>query len=122
VWWTTPERPHGRWLRAIPLLRWEYGVDQKTSSGSFQIRVTNKLLPKTLWATFDTYDQATPPPRWPISTTGRECEVTDQCLQLFGAYGYMSEYQIARLCADARVQKIYGGTNEIQRELVGRQL
>ncbi len=55
-------------------------------------------------------------------TTERQCEVTDQCLQLFGGYGYMKEYQIARLYADARVQKIYGGTNEIQRELVGRRL
>jgi acyl-CoA dehydrogenase len=55
-------------------------------------------------------------------TTERQCEVTDQCLQLWGGYGYMREYQIARLYADARVQKIYGGTNEIQRELVGRQL
>jgi acyl-CoA dehydrogenase len=54
--------------------------------------------------------------------TERQCEVTDQCLQLFGGYGYMKEYPIARLYADARVQKIYGGTNEIQRELVGRQL
>ncbi|MES3021558.1 MAG: acyl-CoA dehydrogenase family protein [Pseudomonadota bacterium] len=54
--------------------------------------------------------------------TERQCEVTDQCLQLFGGYGYMKEYPIARLYADARVQKIYGGANEIQRELVGRQL
>jgi len=54
--------------------------------------------------------------------TERQCEVTDQCLQLFGGYGYMKEYPIARLYADARVQRIYGGTNEIQRELVGRQL
>ena len=54
--------------------------------------------------------------------TERQCEVMDQCLQLFGGYGYMKEYPIARMYADARVQRIYGGTNEIQRELVGRQL
>lgn len=54
--------------------------------------------------------------------TERQCEVVDKCLQLFGGYGYMKEYPIARLYADARVQRIYGGTNEIQRELVGRQL
>jgi acyl-CoA dehydrogenase len=54
--------------------------------------------------------------------TERQCEVMDQCLQLFGGYGYMKEYPIARLYADARVQRIYGGANEIQRELVGRQL
>ncbi|MES2257042.1 MAG: acyl-CoA dehydrogenase family protein [Pseudomonadota bacterium] len=54
--------------------------------------------------------------------TERQCEVMDKCLQLFGGYGYMKEYPIARLYADARVQRIYGGTNEIQRELVGRAL
>jgi acyl-CoA dehydrogenase len=54
--------------------------------------------------------------------TERQCEVIDRCLQFFGGYGYMKEYPIARLYADARVQRIYGGANEIQRELVGRQL
>ena len=54
--------------------------------------------------------------------TERQGEVVDKCLQLFGGYGYMKEYPIARMYADARVQRIYGGTNEIQRELVGRQL
>jgi predicted AAA+ superfamily ATPase len=46
-------------------------------------------------------------------TTDKQAKVTDECLQLFGGYGYMLEYPIARLYADARVQKIYGGTNEI---------
>ncbi|WP_321916113.1 MULTISPECIES: acyl-CoA dehydrogenase family protein [unclassified Paraburkholderia] len=54
--------------------------------------------------------------------TERQGEVMDKCLQLFGGYGYMKEYPIARMYADARVQRIYGGTNEIQRELVGRSL
>jgi len=54
--------------------------------------------------------------------TERQGEVMDKCLQLFGGYGYMKEYPIARLYADARVQRIYGGTNEIMRELVGRSL
>jgi alkylation response protein AidB-like acyl-CoA dehydrogenase len=43
--------------------------------------------------------------------------VIDECLQLFGGYGYMMEYPIAELYADARVQRIYGGTNEIMKEL-----
>ncbi len=55
-------------------------------------------------------------------STERQCEVMDQCLQLFGGYGYMKEYPIARLYADARVQRIYAGTNEVQRELVARHL
>ena len=46
----------------------------------------------------------------------------DQCVQLFGGYGYMHEYPIARAWADARVQRIYGGTNEIMKELISRNL
>ncbi|ANI91269.1 acyl-CoA dehydrogenase family protein [Dietzia timorensis] len=54
--------------------------------------------------------------------TEKQCEVTDRCLQLFGGYGYMREYPIARMYAGARVQKIYGGTNEIMKELIARSL
>ena len=52
--------------------------------------------------------------------TEKQCKTMDECLQLFGGYGYMSEYPIARMYADARVQKIYGGTNEIMKELASR--
>ncbi|MEV4117930.1 acyl-CoA dehydrogenase family protein [Micromonospora sp. NPDC049645] len=54
--------------------------------------------------------------------TDGQCEVVDRCLQLFGGYGYTTEYPIARMYADARVQKIYGGTNEIMKELIARAL
>ncbi len=54
--------------------------------------------------------------------TERQGEVIDRCLQLFGGYGYMNEYPIARLYTESRITRIYGGTNEIQRELVGRSL
>ncbi|HEY4066253.1 MAG TPA: acyl-CoA dehydrogenase family protein [Burkholderiaceae bacterium] len=54
--------------------------------------------------------------------TEQQCRVLDECLQLFGGYGYMSEYPIARMYADARVQKIYGGANEVMKELIGRRL
>ena len=49
-------------------------------------------------------------------------QVMDDCLQLFGGYGFMMEYPIARAYADARVQRIYGGTNEIMKELIARSL
>lgn len=49
-------------------------------------------------------------------------KVTDECLQLFGGYGYMNEYPIARMYRDARVQRIYGGTNEIMKVLISRTL
>ncbi|MHA7985363.1 acyl-CoA dehydrogenase family protein [Rathayibacter sp. CAU 1779] len=52
--------------------------------------------------------------------TEREWEVLDTCLQLHGGYGYMVEYPIARAWADARVHRIYGGTNEIMRDIVSR--
>ncbi len=54
--------------------------------------------------------------------TERQSEVIDRCVQFFGGYGYMNEYPIARLWAEQRVMRIYGGANEIQRELVGRSL
>ncbi|MEU8180025.1 acyl-CoA dehydrogenase family protein [Micromonospora sp. NPDC049044] len=54
--------------------------------------------------------------------TEGQCEVIDRCLQIFGGYGYTTEYPIARMYADARVQKIYGGTNEIMKELIARAL
>jgi long-chain-acyl-CoA dehydrogenase len=48
------------------------------------------------------------------------CEIIDECVQLFGGYGYMNEYPIARMYADARVSKIFGGTNEIMKDLISR--
>ena len=54
--------------------------------------------------------------------TDTQCEIMDQLLQLFGGYGYMQEYPISRFFVDARVQKIYGGTNEIMKEIVARAL
>ena len=54
--------------------------------------------------------------------TDIECQVIDRCLQLFGGYGYMNEYRIGRMYRDARVQRIYGGTNEIMKMLIARSL
>lgn len=51
-----------------------------------------------------------------------QCKIIDQCLQLHGGYGYMNEYRIARAYRDARVQPIYGGTNEIMKEIIGRSM
>ena len=49
-----------------------------------------------------------------------QCKVMDECVQLFGGYGYMWEYPITRAYADARVQRIYGGTNDIMKEVITR--
>ena len=66
-----------------------------------------------------TTEQASAGKYWATDAQNR---VVDRCLQVFGGYGYMVEYPIARLYADARVQKIYGGTNEIMKELISRGL
>jgi acyl-CoA dehydrogenase len=53
-------------------------------------------------------------------TTDALCKVVDECLQLHGGYGYMNEYPIARMYADARVGRIYGGANEVMKEIIAR--
>ena len=58
--------------------------------------------------------------KWWVTET--EKKVIDRCLQLFGGWGYMEEYPIARAYRDARVQTIYGGTTEIMKEIIGRSL
>ena len=55
-------------------------------------------------------------------TTQKQCEIIDECLQFFGGYGYMMEYPIAKMYADSRVQKIYGGSNEIMKMLIAREI
>jgi acyl-CoA dehydrogenase len=55
-----------------------------------------------------------------LATTEMQFRIADNCLQLFGGYGYMTEYPISRHFADARVQRIYGGTSEIMKEVIAR--
>jgi len=56
------------------------------------------------------------------AATEMQCKTIDDCLQLFGGYGYTAEYPISRFYTDARIQRIYGGTSEIMRELVARSI
>ncbi|CAN7775876.1 acyl-CoA dehydrogenase family protein [Variovorax sp. LjRoot84] len=81
---------------------------------SFVNDCTQRLLDGTL------EDEAAYMAKWWCSE--QQCRVTDECLQLFGGYGYMVEYPIARLYADARIQKIYGGANEVMKDLIARKL
>jgi len=55
-----------------------------------------------------------------LSSTEMQCQAADQCLQLFGGYGYTTEYPISRFYVDARVQTIYAGTSEIMKEMIAR--
>jgi alkylation response protein AidB-like acyl-CoA dehydrogenase len=54
--------------------------------------------------------------------TEAEWEILDRCLQLHGGYGYINEYEIAKLWRDGRVQRLYGGTSEVMKDIVGRSL
>jgi long-chain-acyl-CoA dehydrogenase len=54
--------------------------------------------------------------------TELEWEIIDRCLQMFGGYGYINEYEISALWRDARIQRLYGGTTEIMKDLIGRKL
>lgn len=78
----------------------------------------NDCIQRLLDGTLD--DEAAYMAKWWCSE--QQCRVTDDCLQLFGGYGYMVEYPIARMYADSRVQRIYGGTTEIMKELIARKL
>lgn len=78
----------------------------------------NDCIQRLLDGTLD--DEAAYMAKWWCSE--QQCKVTDECLQLFGGYGYMVEYPIARLYADSRVQRIYGGTTEILKDLIARKL
>ncbi len=55
-------------------------------------------------------------------TTELQVRVADRCLQLHGGYGYMSEYPVSRAFVDARIQTIYGGTTEIMKEIIGKEM
>ena len=81
---------------------------------SFINDCTQRLLDGTL------DDEAAYMAKW--WCTEQQCRVTDECLQLFGGYGYMAEYPIARMYAASRVQKIYGGANEVMKDLIARKL
>ena len=78
----------------------------------------NDCIQRLLDGTLD--DEAAYMAKWWCSE--QQGKVVDECLQLFGGYGYMAEYPIARLYADARVQRIYGGATEIMKDLIARKL
>ena len=54
--------------------------------------------------------------------TDKQCEIADRCLQLHGGYGYMREYPVSRAFVDARIQTIYGGTTEIMKTIIAKDL
>ena len=87
-----------------------------------KLDVAHAYLDRCVTAAVDgelTADEAAGAKWW---ATELQWEIVDRCLQLHGGYGYINEYEIARLWRDARVQRLYGGTTEIMKEIVGRGL
>ena len=87
----------------------EIGIGQVFVDRCIELQLHNKLAP----------DAAAAAKYW---TSDLLCKVVDECVQLHGGYGYMLEYPIARAYIDSRASKIYGGTNEIMKELIARTL
>ena len=87
----------------------EIAIGQVFVDRCIELQLKNKLAP----------DAAAAAKYW---TSDLLCKVVDECVQLLGGYGYMLEYPIARAYIDSRASKIYGGTNEIMKELIARTL
>ena len=92
------------------------------SACSTDVEAAQAMLDRAVTLHVDGELSAPDAARVKLFCTEMQARVIDRCLQLFGGYGYMMEYPIARAYADARVSRIYGGANEIMRELIGRSL
>jgi acyl-CoA dehydrogenase len=95
-----------------------FGLAERATTAHIVRGFVNDCIQRLLDGTLD--DEAAYMAKW--WCTEQQCKVTDECLQLFGGYGYMDDYPIARLYADSRVQRIYGGTTEIMKDLIARKL
>ncbi|MGI5192900.1 acyl-CoA dehydrogenase family protein [Streptomyces sp. CA-288835] len=87
-----------------------------------QLNVARVYLDGCIMALVDgelTADEAAAAKYW---TTETGWQAIDRCMQLFGGYGYVNEYEIARIWRDSRVQRVFGGTSEIMQEIIGRSL
>jgi long-chain-acyl-CoA dehydrogenase len=87
-----------------------------------ELEAARSLLDRCILAYNDGTFTAVDAAKVKLFTTEVQARVVDKCIQLHGGYGYMIEYPIAKAYLDARVQRIYGGTNEIQRQIIGRAL
>ncbi len=114
--YTRERRAFGKTLFELQYTRFKLAEvkTQATVGRSFVDACVIRVMAGTMDA-----DTAAMAKLWTTETLGK---AVDECLQLFGGYGYMMEYPIARLYADARVQRIYGGASEIMKEIVARSL
>lgn len=87
-----------------------------------KLQVTRTFVDRCIQGAVDgdlTSEEAAAAKWW---ATEVQWEITDRCMQLFGGYGYINEYEIAQLWKDARVQRLYGGTTEVMKDIIGRSL
>ena len=87
-----------------------------------QVRVQKAFMDQCITLLADNKLDAVTASMAKLHSTELQGKVADECLQFFGGYGYMTEYRIAREFVDARVQRIYGGTSEIMKEIISREL
>ena len=106
----------GQSLSALQNTRFEL-ADMKT-----EIELNRALLEKYIARYQDGVLTTTEASMCKLASSEMQGRVADRCLQLFGGYGYMKEYPISRAYVDARVQRIYGGTSEVMKELIARSL
>lgn len=116
VQYTQERRAFGQ--RLFDLQNTRFKLAEAATTAHVVRSFVNDCIQRLLDGTLD--DEAAYMAKW--WCTEQQCRVTDECLQLFGGYGYMAEYPIARLFAASRVQKIYGGANEVMKDLIARKL
>ena len=95
-------------------------IRQKIADMATQVELHRLMVDKYTELLADRKLTATQAAMAKYSCTEMEGKVIDMALQMFGGYGYMAEYPISRFYADARVQRIYGGTSEIMKEIIGK--
>lgn len=114
--YATERRAFGKALQEMQHIRFEL-ADVKTdvfAARLFLDHIISEMIAGNVGA-----ELASMGKYWTSEKLGR---VVDRCVQIFGGYGYMTEYPIARLYADARIERIYGGATEIMKEIIGRSL
>lgn len=116
---TTIQYLHGREAFLQPLSKLQV-IRHKIAEMTTETRVNRAYVNQCLTLLEKKQLSATDASIAKLSTTEAQGRIVDDCLQLFGGYGYMEEYPISRAYTDARVQRIYGGTSEIMKEIISK--
>ncbi|MBF0352374.1 MAG: acyl-CoA dehydrogenase family protein [SAR324 cluster bacterium] len=118
--WTL-DYAHQRQLFAQPLAKFQ-NTRFKLAEAKTLIEVNRAFVEKCMAQYMEQKLDATTAAMAKLSATEMQNRIADECLQLFGGYGYMLEYPVSRAFVDARVQRIYGGTSEVMKEIIARSI